>query len=84
MLSMGKSTISMALFNSYVTNYQRVAGRKISMHLYEYSRTAQATVPGTNPSWDSYDSPNGNLGGAPSYKWFLIPLTSSIYHQQKP
>ena len=26
----------------------------------------------------------GKKGGAPHYKWVIIPRTSSIYHQQKP
>ena len=33
MLSMGKSTISMVMFNSYVTNYQRV----VNVTLYSQS-----------------------------------------------
>ena len=39
--SMGKSTISMAIFNSYVTNYRRV----ISLFLFTISRIISHAVP---------------------------------------
>ena len=77
---MGKSTTSMAIFNSYVTNYQRVT------HIHPCIQREKSCPDSVYLSFGAFDVeiPEFNIGYImlnpinPSFDW-LIPILSPVW-----